>query len=39
MKNLFLILIMVFGFTIVSSAQNNNPQKVDQTLTKKEQVK
>jgi hypothetical protein len=39
MKNLFLILIMVFGFTIVSYAQNNNPQKADQTLTKKEQVK
>jgi hypothetical protein len=39
MKNLFLILIMVFGFTILSSAQNNDPKKVDQTLTKKEQVK
>lgn len=39
MKNLFLILIMVFGFTIISSAQNNDPKKVDQTLTKKEQVK
>ena len=39
MKNLILILIMFFGFTILSSAQNNDPKKVDQTLAKKEQVK
>lgn len=30
---------MFFGFTILSSAQNNDAQKSDQTLTKKEQVK
>jgi hypothetical protein len=38
MKNLILILIMGFGFTVSLCAQNSEPKKIDQPQTEKEQI-